>query len=151
MRCDLVTFGEAMLRLTARHQARLEQASQFDICAGGAEFNVACGAARLGIHSAWVSRLPDHALGHLVRNQARLHGVETRHLAWTPEGRLGLYFVESGAAPRPAGVLYDRAHSSLAACPPDAFDWPAILAGARAFHVSGITPALGPGPAAATA
>lgn len=151
MAYDLVSFGEAMLRLTARHEARLEQANQFAAHIGGAEFNVACGAARLGLRTAWVSRLPENPLGRMARNQARLHGVETRHLAWSSGERLGLYFVEAGAAPRASGVLYDRAHSALAGCAADSFDWPSILTGARAFHVSGITPALGPGPAAATA
>ena len=150
MAYDLVTFGEAMLRLTARHATRLEQAAQFDAQIGGAEFNVACGAARLGLQTAWVSRLPENALGRMARNQARLHGVETRHLAWSEAERLGLYFVETGAAPRASGVLYDRAHSALAACQASDFDWPGILTGARGFHVTGITPALSAGTAAAT-
>ena len=33
---------------------------------------------------------------------------------------------------------------------PGAFDWPRILAGASALHISGITPALGSGPRAET-
>jgi 2-dehydro-3-deoxygluconokinase len=33
---------------------------------------------------------------------------------------------------------------------PGTFDWPVILDGARALHISGITPALGPGPRAET-
>ena len=33
---------------------------------------------------------------------------------------------------------------------PGTFDWPAILDGARALHISGITPALGSGPRAET-
>ncbi len=151
MAYDLVTLGEAMLRLTARHETRLEQAAQFDAHIGGAEFNVACGAARLGLRTAWVSRLPENPLGRMARNQARLHGVETRHLAWSQTERLGLYFVEAGAAPRASGVLYDRAHSALSACQASDFDWPGVLAGARGFHVTGITPALGPGPAEAAA
>ncbi len=151
MAYDLVTFGEGLLRLTPAGGARLEQAAEFKLYAGGAEFNVACGAARLGLRAAWVSRLPEQALGRIARNQARLHGVDTSQIVWAAGGRMGLYFAEQGAAPRASGVLYDRAHSALAGCNPGDFDWDRILAGARAFHVSGITPAVGPGPAAAAA
>jgi len=147
---DLVTFGEAMLRLAPPHFARLEQATQFDLQAGGSEFNVAAGAARLGLATSWVSLLPDNPLGRMVRNKAREQGIETRGVTFTRTGRLGLYFVEFGAAPRPSSVLYDRAHSAMAGMTGGEIDWAQQLAGARAFHVSGITPALGAGAAAAT-
>jgi 2-dehydro-3-deoxygluconokinase len=39
-------------------------------------------------------------------------------------------------------VTYDRSGSTIAVTPPDEYDWPAILRGARWFHISGITPAL---------
>ena len=46
---DLVTFGEAMVRLTPPAFQRLEQAHSFDAYVGGGELNVAVAAARLGI------------------------------------------------------------------------------------------------------
>jgi len=57
---DLVTFGEAMVRLTPPGGAfqRLEQAHSFDVYVGGAELNVAALAARLGVKSRWVSGFP---------------------------------------------------------------------------------------------
>src|SRR2546429_7385341 len=48
-------------------------------------------------------------------------------------------------------VVYDRAGPSLARIEPHAVDWPRVLAGADWFHASGITPALGDGPAAVLA
>lgn len=148
---DLVCFGEAMLRLSPPHFHRLEQLHQLDAHVGGSEFNVAVGAARLGLDTAWITALPDNPLGRLARNKAREHGVQMPATVWAAHSRLGLYFVEMGAAPRPSAVLYDRAHSAMADLQAGAFDWPAIVAGARAFHTSGITPALGPGPAAEAA
>src|SRR5207249_820577 len=65
--------------------------------------------------------------------------------------RLGLYFVEPGADLRAMRVVYDRAGSAFARLDPHSIDWPAVLAGADWFHVSGITPALGEGPVAALA
>lgn len=148
---DLICFGEAMLRLSPPAFHRLEQMHQLDAQVGGSEFNVAAGAARLGLEASWVTALPDNALGRLVRNQARSHGMTMPATHWAAGSRLGLYFVEMGAAPRPSSVLYDRAHSAMATLPAGTFDWAAIMAGARAFHTSGITPALGPGAAAETA
>lgn len=139
---DLVTFGEAMIRLAAPGQRRLEQASSLEITVGGAELNVAAGVSRLGLSAAWVSCLPDNPLGRMARNRAREFGVDTSHVAWDRAGRMGLYFVEYGASPRASGVLYDRAGSSISELRDVAFDWEAILAGRRAYHTTGITTAL---------
>jgi 2-dehydro-3-deoxygluconokinase len=54
---DVVTFGEAMVRLSPPNFLRLEQAQSFDVRVGGAELNTAVGLARLGWSTAWVSRL----------------------------------------------------------------------------------------------
>src|ERR1700741_3785204 len=69
LRMDLVTFGEAMVRLTPPEFRRLEQATSFDVFVGGGELNVAVAAARLGISSRWVSRLPPNALGRMIANR----------------------------------------------------------------------------------
>jgi 2-dehydro-3-deoxygluconokinase len=147
----IVTFGEAMIRLTPPGNQRLEQAGAFDLWIAGAELNVAVALARLGETVAWVSRLPANALGRRVLLHARGQGVATNAVQWAPEGRLGLLFVEVGQAPRPSASLYDRDGSAFASLDPEAFDWPALLDGARAFHTSGITPALSPACRRATA
>jgi len=105
---DLVTFGEAMVRLTPPSFQRLEQAHSLDVYVGGGELNVAVAAARLGIASRWVSRLPENALGRMIANAAREQGVDA-HIEWSADDRAGLYFAELGAAPRASSVLYDRA------------------------------------------
>lgn len=147
---DLVTFGEAMVRLTPPGFARIEQARSFDAYVGGGELNVAVAAARLGVTSRWVSRLPDNALGHMIAIRAREQGVDT-YIDWTTDDRAGLYFAELGAAPRPSSVLYDRAYSAISKVAPGKIDWPAVFKGARWFHVSGITPALSESAAQVTA
>lgn len=147
---DLVTFGEAMIRLAPPHFERLEQATSLELQVGGGELNVAVGARRLGLESGWVSRLPGSPLGRLMENRVRQMGVDTSHLVWSDEGRMGLYFVEFGAAPRPSSVLYDRAHSAASALKPGEVNWPQVFRGARWFHTSGITPALSDSAAAAT-
>ncbi len=147
---DVVTLGEAMLRLSPPGFQRLEQAVTFDVHVGGSELNVAVGLSRLGVSSSWISRLPRTALGRLLENRARQVGVDTSQIVWTDAGRVGLYFVEFGAAPRPSTVHYDRAHSAICSMRPDEVDWPAVFAGAKWFHTSGITPALSDSAAAVT-
>ena len=147
---DLVTFGEAMVRLTPPAFQRLEQAHSFDVHVGGGELNVAVAAARLGIASRWVSRLPENALGRMIANRAREQGVDV-HVEWTADDRAGLYFAELGAAPRASSVLYDRAESAISRIKPGSIDWPSVFDGARWFHVSGITPALSDAAAKVTA
>jgi 2-dehydro-3-deoxygluconokinase len=140
---DVITFGEAMIRLSPPNFRRLEQARSLDVQAGGAELNTAVALARLGRSSAWVSRLTNNPLGRLLANQAREAGVSTDHIVWTKEDRVGLYFLEFGAAPRASSVLYDRKDAAIAGIRPGMIDWPALFAQTRWFHVTGITPALG--------
>jgi 2-dehydro-3-deoxygluconokinase len=139
---DVVTFGEAMIRFSPPHFQRLEQANSLDVQVGGGELNVAVGVARLGLKSSWVSRLPKNPLGRLMENRVRQAGVDTSHLVWAGDGRLGLYFLEFGAAPRASSVLYDRAHSAISAIQRGEVDWKRVFEGAKWFHTSGITPAL---------
>jgi 2-dehydro-3-deoxygluconokinase len=139
---DVITFGEAMVRLSPPHFRRLEQADQLDIRVGGAELNTAAGLARLGRSAAWVSRLTDNPLGRLLANQAREIGVSTEHVVWTDEDRVGVYYLEFGAAPRASSVLYDRQGAAIAHIRPEMVNWQAVFAHARWFHVTGITPAL---------
>src|SRR5438067_1392537 len=131
-----------MLRLSPPNFLRLEQAQSLDVRVGGAELNTAVGLARLGRSSAWVSRLPANPLGRLVANRAREAGVSTEYVVWSDGDRLGLYFVEFGAAPRPSSVLYDRKGAAVSAIWPGLVDWAKAFAGSKWFHVTGVTPAL---------
>jgi 2-dehydro-3-deoxygluconokinase len=139
---EVITFGEAMVRLSPPQFRRLEQMQSLDVQVGGAELNTAVGLARLGRATAWVSRLTSNALGRLIANRAREAGVGAEHLVWTREERVGLYWVEFGAAPRASSVLYDRKDSAIAHIRPGMVPWATVFQGARWFHLTGITPAL---------
>ena len=139
---DMVGFGEVMLRLSPPHYQRLEQATSLEAYLGGAELNAVIAAARLGLNAAYVTRLPRNPLGRMMRNKARELGIDTSYIAWSDEDRLGVYYVEFGALPRPSTVLYDRVNSAVSKIQPGMIDWAGLFAQARAFHVTGITPAL---------
>lgn len=141
---EVAALGEAMVRLTPPGTARLESATLLQVDVGGAELNVLAGLARLRHQTTWLSRLPSNALGRLVATRARAAGVGTDRLSWLADSRVGLYFLEEGAAPRASTVVYDRRDSAFSTLTADDID-PAAFAGLRYFHVSGITPALSPG------
>src|SRR5258708_7871923 len=136
------TVGQAMVRLSPTNFWRLEQAQSLDLQVVGAELNPAVGVARLGRQTAWVSRLTDNPLGRLIANRARAAGVSTEHVVWTNEDRVGVYFLEFGAAPRASSVIYDRKGAAIANIKPGMVPWAKVFAGAKWFHVTGITPGL---------
>jgi len=146
----VVTFGEVLLRLSPPGFERFSQARSFEAAFGGAEMNAACSFAQLGLPSRFVTALPSHDIGRAAESFLRACGVDTSFIL-RRSGRLGIYYCERGAAQRPSQVIYDRAGSVLAEVEPGAFDWDKIFDGAVWFHWSGITPALSPSAAAATA
>ena len=140
----VVTFGEVMARLSSPPGVRLVQAGKLDLHFGGSEANVAVSLARLGLDSAFVTVLPENDIGQQALNVLNMHGVDTRFVL-RGGGRMGIYYLEHGAGPRPSKVIYDRDHSSIRNIRGEDLDWEMILADAAHFHWSGITPALGEG------
>ena len=108
----VVTMGEMMMRFMPPNNLRFEQAGSFDVYYGGDESIVAVSLARLGIETAYVTKLPKNVFGDIAVNQLRMHGVLTDFVARGGE-RMGLNFYENGAAMRPSKVIYDRAHSAI--------------------------------------
>lgn len=143
----VVTFGEAMIRLTPPGNERLERTVSLDVTVGGAELNTAIGLVCLGVPARWVTALPRTPLGRMVDRQARANGVDTAGIHWVneDEGRTGVYFLEEGVDPRPSAVTYDRKDTAIARVKPGTFDWDTLLDGAGALHISGITLAVSQG------
>jgi 2-dehydro-3-deoxygluconokinase len=139
----VVCFGELLVRLNAPGRELLLQTPSLDVHIGGAEANVAIGLASLGHDCAMVSAVPDNALGRGAVSAVRAHGVDCGGVRTLP-GRMGLYFMSTGAGSRASEIVYDRAGSSFARAKSGDFDWVTLLPGASLFHLSGIVPALGP-------
>lgn len=137
-------FGELLLRLTPQGSQLIVQADRLQLDVGGAEGNVAAALARLGHDVRFAGMVSDNGLGERAVAALRAAGVDTRFLA-RAAGRMGLYFMEDGAGPRPSAITYDRAGSAFAVADPAAIDFAGALDGARLLHTGGITPALGPG------
>lgn len=146
----VVTFGEIMLRLATPAHERFAQANSFDVTYAGGEANVAVSLAAFGHEAAYVTVLPESPLADAALGSLRHNGVDTSLVLRSDTGRLGVYFLETGAAQRASQVLYDRAGSSIALAPAAGYDWPLLLANCDAFHTTGITPALSEQSALAT-
>jgi len=145
----VVTFGEIMLRLSPPGYSRLVQADHLEVTYGGGEANVAVSIANYGGDVAFVTKVPANPLGQAAINHLRRFGVDTRYILRGGE-RLGIYFLEHGASQRPSKVVYDRKGSSISQVQPGEFNWEEIFQGAKWFHFTGITPALGDNVAAVT-
>ena len=138
----VVTFGELMLRLAPNGYYRFFQDDQLQATFGGGEANVAVSLANYGIDTAFVTKLPTHAIGQAAVNSLRKYGVDTSNIVRGGD-RVGIYFLEKGASQRGSVCIYDRAHSAIQQAQPSDFDWDTIFADADWFHFTGITPALG--------
>jgi len=143
-RFEVTSFGETMLRLSVPVGERLEAAQSLEVHVGGAESNVCAALASLGRRCGWLSRLPDNPLGRAVLRRLRAAGMDTSAVLLVEGARLGTYYAEFAAAPRPTEVLYDRAHAAIAGLSPADVDWSYLL-DTRLLHLTGITPALGEG------
>ena len=146
----VVTFGEIMMRLATPGRLRFSQAKELELTYGGGEANVAVSLSNFGLDARFVTRLPANPFGDGAVAVLRSHGVDTSFVARGGE-RIGVYFLETGASQRPSVVVYDRAGSAVSQAGPGEFDWAKIFDGAGWFHFTGITPALGPRVAEATA
>src|SRR5438105_14347346 len=145
----VLTFGEIMLRLSPPGFERLFQSPVLSATFGGGEGNVAISLAHFGLHSCYVTRLPAHAIGEGAMRTLRGEGVDTSYVVRGGD-RVGIYFAETGASQRASTVVYDRAHSAISEIDPASVPWDDVMRGAAWFHVTGITPALGPKAAEAT-
>jgi 2-dehydro-3-deoxygluconokinase len=145
-RFQVATFGEIMMRLSPPNHLRLPQTDRLDMTFGGGESNVAVSLLQFGVDCDFITRLPDNDLGHACLQYLRRFGVGTEHILRGGE-RMGIYFLEHGAAQRGGKVIYDRSHSAFAEIQPGMVDWRTVLAHASWFHWTGITPATAPGPA----
>lgn len=141
----LVTLGETLGLLVAEDVGPLSLTRGMRLSMGGAESNVAIGVSRLGVAATWVGRLGRDPIGDLIernllaeRVQAVVHRDDAPTALMLRERRTGSV----------QNVTYYRHGSAGSHLQPA--DVPAgIVEGAGVLHLTGITPALGEGPAAA--
>lgn len=140
---DVLTMGEALLRLTPPHYQRFEQTKALEMHIGGSELNSAVGLSRMGMRVRWLSRLTDNGIGRHIERELVAQGVDVSAICWTSDQRTGIYYMEEGKTPRASLVIYDRAGSAMSHITPEHISIDTLFADApRLFHVSGITLAI---------
>ena len=140
---DVISIGETMIMLSPPDHHLIETTHSLNAYLGGAESNLVIALQHLGLKTAWISKLPKSALGYWIANKLRSYGVDTSQIIWTPDGRVGLFFVEFGAHPRPTKTIYDRSQSTTSTLSPEEIDYQHLIQ-THVIHQTGITPALSP-------
>ncbi|WP_082581501.1 sugar kinase [Leifsonia sp. Root227] len=143
----LVTIGEAMVVLYPEAHRPLAEAETFGSDVGGAEFNVATSLARMGLPTAWISRLGDDGFGERIRATASDAGLDLSAVDTDDDRPTGIYVKETTNGPDGAGTRmhYYRRGSAASAIGRDSLTAePAasILRDAAIVHTSGITAAI---------
>ena len=141
----VVTFGEIMLRLKSVGLERFLQSAAFEATFGGGEANVAVSLANYGMDTSFVTVLPENDISAACVKELRSFGVNTKDIVYTAGGRMGIYYLETGADQRPSKVIYDRSYSAISLAKPGDIDWNKVFDGAGWFHITGITPAISEG------
>ncbi len=135
-----VTFGETMIRDTPADWQRPESTRLVHVSLAGSELSIAILLARLGIPSAYVTRIPDNPYGRMLRDTARVQGVNTNYLVWAPQAEpMGRYMYEPGQPPRAGIGWYQRMYSAASRLGAGMVDWNDALRDCKLFHSSGIT------------
>ena len=137
----VVTFGEIMLRLKSPGYERFFQSPSLEATFGGGEANVSVSLANYGMETAFVTVLPKNDIGEACIRELRGFGVDVSNIV-RADGRMGIYYLETGAVQRPSKVIYDRAGSTICEAKVGDIDWKKAFEGATWFHITGITPAI---------
>jgi 2-dehydro-3-deoxygluconokinase len=138
---DVVCAGESMVMFVPDPPGPVTDSMAFRPTVAGAESNVACFVAQLGLQSAWVSRLGDDAFGDFVLNQLGGFGVHVEQVERDACHPTGIAFKEIAAS----GTRVRYYRSGSAASRMDARVAQVVRhLGPRVIHLSGITAALSP-------
>ena len=139
----LVTVGETLGLLVADDVGPLSLTRGMRLSMGGAESNVAIGVSRLGVPATWIGRLGRDPIGDLI--ERNLLAERVRAVVHRDDAPTALMLRErrTGSV---QNVTYYRHGSAGSHLRPE--DMPAgIVEDAGVLHLTGITPALGEGPA----
>ncbi|MEY9847292.1 2-dehydro-3-deoxygluconokinase [Streptacidiphilus sp. BW17] len=139
-----VTLGEALATATGTQPGTPTAGSPLRLSFAGAESNVAIGLARLGHAATWIGRLGDDDPGRMVLRGLRGEGV-TVPATRTAEPAPTAFMLKQQRTADRVFVTYYRTGSAGSRLDEGDVD-PQSISSAAVLHVTGITPALGPGP-----
>jgi fructokinase len=135
---EAVCLGELLIDFVSlKAGVRLADAPEFRRAAGGAPANVAVGLARLGIDTAFVSKVGADEFGKFLRDTLQREGVDTSGVITTKKAPTGLAFVSLASDRERSFAFYRDACADTLLTPEDLRDRP--WRGARVFHYGSIS------------
>ena len=137
----VVGLGDLLVSLSPMGYNRFVQTDTFHAFYTGAEANVVVSLSQLGMKTAYLTRVPEHEIGQSAVNALQRYGVDCSDIARGGD-RIGVLYLEKGAAQRPSKVIYDRLGSGICEAEPEMFDFDHAFRDADWLHFTGITPAL---------
>ena len=133
---DVITIGRSSVDLYgAQIGGRLEDMATFRKSIGGSPTNIACGAARLGLRSAVITRVGDEHMGRFIREELAREGVDVRGVATDPDRLTALVLLgirDENSFP----LIFYRENCADMALSEEDVD-PAFIAEARAVLATG--------------
>jgi 2-dehydro-3-deoxygluconokinase len=134
MAVELLCLGEAMVEFN-----RPADGADWKQGFGGDTSNTAIAAARLGVHTGYVSRVGGDGFGRMLMDLWAAEGVDTATVEVEADGQTGLYFVTHGAD----GHQFEYRRAGSAASRMTAAGLPlAAIGAARVLHLSAISQAI---------
>ncbi len=132
---DLVALGEPMVEFNQMRGSSNQYLQGF----GGDTSNCVIAVARLGLRTAYITRLGSDAFGRMFLDLWQREGVNTQSIGIDTDARTGVYFVTHGAAGHEFSYL--RAGSAASRIRPA--DLPLdLVCASKVLHVSGISQAI---------
>ncbi|MBP2324633.1 2-dehydro-3-deoxygluconokinase [Kibdelosporangium banguiense] len=138
METDVLCLGETMALFVPGEPGPVDQVRTWIRTFGGAESNVACNLAMLGLRAGWVSAVGQDAFGKALLAAVGSAGVDVSGVVVDPARPTGLYIKESNAGGSP--VRYYRQGSAASGMGPELLD--KLDLNVRVLHLTGITAAL---------
>ncbi|GAB2786601.1 2-dehydro-3-deoxygluconokinase [Amycolatopsis magusensis] len=136
---EVLCIGESMALFVPGEAGPPHRVRTWQRTVGGAESNVACHLAALGLRSRWVSAVGEDPFGRALLDEIGAAGVDVSDAVVDPARPTGLYVKESGSGGSP--VRYYRTGSAASAMGPDLLRR-LDLGAVDVIHLSGITSAL---------
>jgi len=137
----VICFGEVMARFSPPDRLRFPQAMPglMEVTFAGAEVNAAVTIAALGGEAGFVTALPNSEITDCCLAALRSARIDASKIKLLEQGRLGVYFVETGANQRAGNVVYDRDGTTFSQTAAAEYAWDEIFADAGWFHTTGIS------------
>ncbi|MFA1712513.1 sugar kinase [Peribacillus frigoritolerans] len=136
----VLTMGEAMAMFIAEDLGSLDDCMSYKRYVAGAETNVAIGLSRLGIKTAWMSKVGDDSFGRMIMKTLTNEGVDVSHVLMDPFNPTGFQLKSKVEQGDPV-VEYFRKNSSASKISLEDFPLEK-LPSTQHLHLTGIPPAI---------